>query len=90
MAPSADAAAAAALPGHQPAGPSFRVRTVTAFLCLAPGDETTWEQDLEAAGAFLARAEAALQAEGALRQPAGEWWPLHGAGVGLEHMPPTP
>jgi len=42
---------------------SIRIRTVTAFLHLPP-DNSKWEADVAAAGAFLAAAQQHLQAMG--------------------------
>jgi hypothetical protein len=63
----AGAPTAAAVPPPPPCH-AFRVRTVTAFLCLPPGDEAAWRALLTEAGAFLARAQRALEAEGAQRR----------------------
>jgi hypothetical protein len=54
-----------------PAHP-FRVRTVTAFLHLAP-DPRTWEAEVAAAGAFLAHARSALEAQGECYWAQGCW-----------------
>lgn len=66
-APGGAAAGGAAAPQSQPQQQrrNLRVRTVTVFLHLE-ADEAKWAPELRAAGAFLARAAAALEAEGAL------------------------